>query len=50
MENINWFEVICGIIELLICVFLAYNSSSLSYMFCMLGGYHFGKGLYGGKD
>lgn len=46
MNNVNWFEIICGILELLICVYLVYMSSNLSYLFCVLGGFHLGKGFY----
>lgn len=49
MEDINWVEVIGGVVIAIIGGLLINKNSSLAVMALLLGGYHIGKGLYEGK-
>ena len=45
MKGENWIDFIFGIVEILIAIYLINNQNELSNMFCILGGYHIGKGF-----
>ena len=49
MEDINWFEVIGGVVIAIIGGLLINKNSSLAVTALIFGGYHIGKGLYEGK-
>lgn len=46
MENINWVEVIGGVIIAIVGCLLIEKNNSIAVMALLLGGYHVGKGLY----
>lgn len=53
MEKINWFEIIVGLIEIIIATVAIYflNKTNSGWcVFFMLGGYRFAKGLYDKED
>ena len=53
MEEINWFEIIVGIIEIIIAtvsIYILNKTNSVWCVFFMLGGYHVAKGLYEKED
>ena len=49
MEDINWVEVIGGVVIAIIGGLLINKNNSIAVMALLLGGYHVGKGLYEGK-
>ena len=46
MENINWGEVIGGIIISIVGALFINKSQPIASMCLLFGGYHIGKGLY----
>ena len=46
MKNINWGEIIGGIIISIVGALLINKSQAIATMCLLLGGYHIGKGLY----
>lgn len=46
MEDINWVEIIGGIVISIIGALFISKSQSIATMCLLLGGYHIGKGLY----
>ena len=46
MEDINWVEIIGGIVISIIGALFISKNQSIAIMCLFLGGYHIGKGLY----
>lgn len=49
--KINWFEIIIGILEMIIAILAMYfNAERILDFFFLFAGYHIGKGLWKGEE
>lgn len=46
----KWFEIIIGVIEIILAIYFTKQQNNLRYMFFMFGGFHLAKGLRGIDD